>query len=162
MSCERMLEWRRENSERAEEQNAAEKAHRQAQFAQVEANYRKAQERETKRQKVRYEKEESGVGFSVEQLKNNRARALLASALPGEERIGLTNSVNSVHSEDNDHHAAKMLTTCYHPVANALQNGQRGCGLGDLGDLGKTGSSSDHDLGGLIWVIWVVWVVWSG
>ena len=57
----------------------------------------------------------------MEQLKNNRE--LLASTLPGEDRIGSTNSVNSRHLEDNDHHAAKVLTTFYHPVTNALQNG---------------------------------------
>ena len=78
----------------------------QAQCEERDTKRRKVQERETKRQKVRDEKEESGVGFSVEQLKNNRG--LLASTLPREERTGSTNSVNSCHPEDNDHHATKV------------------------------------------------------
>ena len=84
----------------------------------------KRQERETKRQKA----QEEGVGFSVEQLKNHRE--LLASTLPGEQRIGSELSSNSIarHPEDNDHHAAKIRTIFYHPVANALQNG-----IGTLG-----------------------------
>ena len=61
------------------------------------------------------------MGVSVKQLKN--CRALLALTLPGEECTGSPNSVNSRHPEDNDHHAAKVLTTFYHPVTNALQNG---------------------------------------
>ena len=41
---------------------------------------------------------------------------------PGEERIGSGLSVNSVHPEDNEHHATKVLDTFYDPVTNALQN----------------------------------------
>ena len=128
--------------DQVEDQNEEEKAQRQAELAQIESvpystaqvhtfqkSYQlaqgevhfqlKVQVRETKRRKVQDERKESGVGFSVEQLKNNRG--LLASTLPSEERTWSPNSVNSAHPEYIDHLAAKVLTTFHHPVTNALQ-----------------------------------------
>ena len=73
MASDRLRGRRQEGIDQVEEQKAAVKAQRQTELAQIEANYQlKVQERETKRQKVRDEKEESGAGVSVEQLKFNR------------------------------------------------------------------------------------------
>ena len=91
MASGRFRERNQEYIDHAEEQKAAEKAQRQAELAQAEVNVQlkaaekaqrweqaevnfqlKVQERETKRQKVQDEKEESGVSFFVEQLEFNR------------------------------------------------------------------------------------------
>ena len=117
MLCERLRERWRENIDQVEEQNAAEKAQRQAELAQREVNFQlKVQERETKVQKVQDEKEKSGVGFSVEQFEFNRDKPENAAKLEKyrDAYYHRLHCSNKTHPEDLEYHAAEIA---YHGTA---------------------------------------------
>ena len=148
MASERRKTTTQENIDQVEEQKAAEKAQRQAELAQIEANYQlkvqeeqaalaqaeenyqlMVQERETKRQKVRDEKEESGVGFSVEQLEFNRGIPGNATQLEDHKDDYYYGPLcsNETHPEDLEHHAGEIAYTWYVWLTNELICPVDGC-----------------------------------
>ena len=85
----------------------------------VQAYYK---ERETKRQKVRDEKEESGVGFSVGQLKFNRDKPENKARLEDhkDDYYNGPDCSNETHPEAIEHHAGETAYTWYDWVTNEL------------------------------------------
>ena len=141
MSSERLRERRRDNIDQVEEQKAAEKAQRQAELTQIEVNFQlkvqeeqaalaraevtlqlKVQERETKRQKFQDEKEESGVGFSVEQLEFNRNLPENAAKLEyyKDDYYNGPHCSNATHPEAMEHHAGEIAYTWHDWLTNKL------------------------------------------
>ena len=116
MASKRFRERNQENIDQVEEQKAAEKAQRQAELAQIEVIFQlKVQERETKRQKFQDEKEESGVSFRVEQLKNNRnlpENGLKLEQYRDDYYYG-PHCSNETHPEAIEHHAGEIAYTWY-------------------------------------------------
>ena len=88
--------------------------HRHVSQLQVQAQ---VQEREGKRRKVQEEKEESGVGFSVEQLEFNPSKpenAAKLEAYPDDYYHGLRiHCSNETRLDEMEHHAGEVAYTWY-------------------------------------------------
>ena len=111
----------RQHEAQKEVQDAAARDQKQERDSEAERET-KRQERETKRQKVQDKKEESGVGFSVEQLEFNRGIPGNATQLEDHKDDYYYGPFcsNGTHPEDLEHHAGEIAYTWYHWVTNEL------------------------------------------